>query len=99
MLMAVLWDVVPCSLLDEDRRFRVLTASIIAFKMKALRASETSVNVYKTTLRNIPEDSHLNTRCRENRNLMKRKFGHAMRRYIALLNMVSRPMNSKRFSL
>jgi hypothetical protein len=28
--------------------------------------SETSVNVYQTTRRNIPEDSHLHTRRREN---------------------------------
>jgi hypothetical protein len=34
--------------------------------MQALSASETSVNFYETTRRNIPEDSHLRTRCREN---------------------------------
>jgi hypothetical protein len=27
--------------------------------MEALNSSETSVNIYQTTLRNIPEDGHL----------------------------------------
>jgi hypothetical protein len=34
--------------------------------MKAAKISETSVNFYLTTRRNIPEDSHLHTRRREN---------------------------------
>jgi hypothetical protein len=29
MKMAVFWDVAPCSMVDTDRRFRELTASII----------------------------------------------------------------------
>jgi hypothetical protein len=33
---------------------------------EAVSISETSVNFYQTTLRNIPEDSHLHTRRREN---------------------------------
>jgi hypothetical protein len=38
----------------------VLTAFInIALMMVAARTSETSVNVYQTTRRNNPEDSHL----------------------------------------
>jgi hypothetical protein len=44
----------------------VLTASIIALMMEAVRTSETSVSFYQTTLHNIPEDSRLHTRCREN---------------------------------
>jgi hypothetical protein len=40
----------------------VLAASII----RAMSTSETSVNLYQTTRRNIPEDSHLHTRRREN---------------------------------
>jgi hypothetical protein len=36
--------------------------------MEAVRPSETSVNFYETTQRNIPEDSHLHTRRRENLN-------------------------------
>jgi hypothetical protein len=34
--------------------------------MEATSTSETSVNVYQTMGRNIPEDSHLHTRRREN---------------------------------
>jgi hypothetical protein len=45
----VFWDVAPCSLVDIDRRIAV----------KATSSSETSVNIYQTTRRNIPEDSHL----------------------------------------
>jgi hypothetical protein len=45
----------------------VLTASIIrSIMMEAVRISETSVNFYETTQRNIPEDSHLHTRRLEN---------------------------------
>jgi hypothetical protein len=49
--MSVFWDAVPCSL--------VKLTDLIALKMKAARTSETSVNFYQTTRRNIPEDSHL----------------------------------------
>jgi hypothetical protein len=34
--------------------------------MEAISTYETSVNFYQTTRRNIPEDSHLHTRRREN---------------------------------
>jgi hypothetical protein len=45
----------------------VLAASIIiALMMEAASTSETSVNVYQTTRRNNPGDSHLHTRRREN---------------------------------
>jgi hypothetical protein len=37
----------------------VLAASIIRAMMEAASISETSVNVYQTTRRNNPEDSHL----------------------------------------
>jgi hypothetical protein len=40
--------------------------AIIALMMEATSTSETSVNFYQTTRRNIAEDSHLHTRCREN---------------------------------
>jgi hypothetical protein len=36
-----------------------LSASCIALMMEAVSTSETSVNLYHTTQRNIPEDSHL----------------------------------------
>jgi hypothetical protein len=49
----------------------VLTAyiirTIVALMMKAVSTSETTVNLYQTTRRNIPEDSrHLHIRRREN---------------------------------
>jgi hypothetical protein len=34
--------------------------------MEAANTSETSVNLYQTTRRNDPEDSHIHIRCREN---------------------------------
>jgi hypothetical protein len=37
-----------------------------ALMMEAASTSEASVNYYQTTQRNIPEDSHLHTRRREN---------------------------------
>jgi hypothetical protein len=45
----------------------MLTASIIALITEAVNTSETSVNLYyQTTRHNLPEDSHLHTRRREN---------------------------------
>jgi hypothetical protein len=44
----------------------VLAASIIGLMMEAAITSETWVNFYQTARRNIPEDSHLHTRRREN---------------------------------
>jgi hypothetical protein len=49
----------PFSLVEVYRRF-------VAMMMEAVSTSETSVNCYQTTRRNIPEDSHLHTRRREN---------------------------------
>jgi hypothetical protein len=40
--------------------------TIIALMMEAVSTSETTVNFYQTTRCNIPEDSHLHTRRREN---------------------------------
>jgi hypothetical protein len=39
---------------------------MIALMMEAATTSETSVSFYQNTRRKIPEDSHLNTRSREN---------------------------------
>jgi hypothetical protein len=39
---------------------------MIALMMEAASTSETSVNFYQTTRRNIPENSNLHTRHREN---------------------------------
>jgi hypothetical protein len=48
----------------------VLTGSIIKAMMMMMReavsTSETSVNFYQSARRNIPEDSHLHTRCCKN---------------------------------
>jgi hypothetical protein len=60
--MTIFWDVAPCSLVEVYRYLRGLIALII----KALSASETTANLYQTTRLNIPEDSHLHTRRREN---------------------------------
>jgi hypothetical protein len=57
--MTVFWNVSPCSLVDIDRRFRGLTASIIKAMTEAVRTSETSASIYQTTLCDIPEGSHL----------------------------------------
>jgi hypothetical protein len=46
MKMAAFWDVAPYSL-------------VIALMMEAVCASETSVNIYQTTWRNILEDIYL----------------------------------------
>jgi hypothetical protein len=54
--MTFFWDVAPCSLVD----------TLIALMMEAVSISETSVNFYQTIRRNIPEDSCLHTRRREN---------------------------------
>jgi hypothetical protein len=52
--MADVWDVASCNLVE-----------IAMMMMDAVSISETSVNFYQTTQRNIPEDSHLHTRRRE----------------------------------
>jgi hypothetical protein len=44
----------------------VLAASIIRAMMKAAMTPETLVNIYQTTRRYNPEDSHLCTHRREN---------------------------------
>jgi hypothetical protein len=44
----------------------IIRAMMIALMMEAASASETSVNFYQTTRRNIPEGSHVHTRDREN---------------------------------
>jgi hypothetical protein len=60
--MAVFWAVAPCSLAGIDRRFRRL----IALMMEAANNSETSDSIYQTAWCNIPEDSRLHSRRREN---------------------------------
>jgi hypothetical protein len=48
--------------------------------MEAVSTSETSVNLYETTRRDIPEDSHLHTRRREN---LKSHKEHVWKTYTA----------------
>jgi hypothetical protein len=62
MKMTIFWDVAPCSVVETDRRFR----GAIAFVMEIVSISETSLNFYQTTWRNIPEDSNFHIRRREN---------------------------------
>jgi hypothetical protein len=52
MRMADFWVAAPCSLVEVCRRFR--GACCLHH-----HGSETSVNLYRTTRRNNPEDSHL----------------------------------------
>jgi hypothetical protein len=59
MKMAVFWVIAPRSLVELYDVSEVLAASIISLVMKAASISETSVNVYNTTRRNNPEDTHL----------------------------------------
>jgi hypothetical protein len=54
MKMTVFWDIVLCSLIEIN-----LCYEMLALMMQAVSTSETSVNFYQTTWRNIPEDSHL----------------------------------------
>jgi hypothetical protein len=53
--MATFWDVPLCNPVDND-----------CLMMEAVMSSETSVNVYQTTWRNIPEDSRFRTRYHQN---------------------------------
>jgi hypothetical protein len=46
------WDILPCSQIDVDRRFRGLM-------MEAARTSEKSVDIDLTTQQYIPEDSEV----------------------------------------
>jgi hypothetical protein len=64
-MMAVVWLVALCSLVEIYQRFRG-PCCLIALMMEAARSSETLVNFYQTTWRYNPEDSHLRTNRREN---------------------------------
>jgi hypothetical protein len=60
MKMTVFWDVAPCGLVEVDRHFRgaYCLHHQVALMVEAVSTSETSVNFYETTRRNIPEDLH-----------------------------------------
>jgi hypothetical protein len=66
MKTAVFWDVAPCNLVKSTDVSEMLGDVITRAVMEAGSTSETSVNYYQTTRSNIPEDSHLLTRRREN---------------------------------
>jgi hypothetical protein len=55
MKISVFWDVAPCSLV-VCQRFR---GACCLHRQGDASTSETSVNFYQTTRRNIPEDRHL----------------------------------------
>jgi hypothetical protein len=55
--------------------------SLIALMMEAGSSSETAVNVYQTTRRNNPEDSHLRTCRREN---LKSHNGKVFKNHMAI---------------
>jgi hypothetical protein len=55
MNMTVFWDVAPCSLVEIDRRFRGAYCLYHQGRVEAVSTSETSVNLYKATRRNILE--------------------------------------------
>jgi hypothetical protein len=57
MKFRILWDVLPCSQVDVDRRFR--GAYCLHHQSDAARTSETSIYIYLTTRQYIPEDSKL----------------------------------------
>jgi hypothetical protein len=58
MKMAFFWDAAPCSLVKVHQRFRGVAVSTIAL-IQATSTSETFVNFYQTTRRNIPENSYV----------------------------------------
>jgi hypothetical protein len=66
--MAVLWVVAPCSLVEVHRRFRDacrLYHQDYHLNDGGSMTSETSVNFYRTTLRNDPEHSRISIACSE----------------------------------
>jgi hypothetical protein len=56
--MAVFWVVAPCRLVEVS--VTAVLAAAISRAREAVSTSDTSVNFYQTTRRNIPEDSLLN---------------------------------------
>jgi hypothetical protein len=73
--MTVFWDVAPCSLIKVYRRFKC--ACCLHHQGDSL--SETPANFYRTSRRNIPEDSHFHTRRRENLE------SHRFRKYLIVI--------------
>jgi hypothetical protein len=63
MKTTVFCDIALCSLVEVYRRFRgaYCLGHEDALMVEAVSTSETSVNFYQTTRRNISEDIHCNT--------------------------------------
>jgi hypothetical protein len=82
MKMTVFWQ----KLADISE---VLATSIIALMMEAESTFETSVNFYRTTRSNIPEDSHLCSRRRENlkSHLLKFNSIHTFTSYFSKISL------------
>jgi hypothetical protein len=59
--MPVVWGVVPCEVLEV---FNISTMTLVTLMMETVSASETSVNFYETTRRNVPEDRHLHLKAK-----------------------------------
>jgi hypothetical protein len=59
MKVTFFWDVASCSLVYTDRRFKGIASIIRAMIIEAASSSETSVSVYQSTRRDMPEDSNL----------------------------------------
>jgi hypothetical protein len=57
--MAVFWVVAPCSLVEVYQRFRGPYCLHHQDDESPVSTSETWINSYQTTRRNIPEDCHL----------------------------------------
>jgi hypothetical protein len=69
MKFTVFWDVLQCSQLDVDQRFKgayCLHHQGDGLIMEEVRTSETLVNINLTARQYMPEDSKLHTRRREN---------------------------------
>jgi hypothetical protein len=75
--MTVVWDAASCSvqkLIDILEVFIVYIIGAVRKLRTTVNASETSIVVYQTTGRNIPEHSHVHTRCHENRKPRPEQF-------------------------
>jgi hypothetical protein len=83
MSFVIFYDFVPTNLLSlpvtgpqlrtsTDKRAGMKLRFMIALMMKAARTSETSVDIQLRTRQNIPEDSELHSRRRENLKSHKR---------------------------
>jgi hypothetical protein len=64
----------PPKLTDVSVELNTCIIRVITLMTEAVSSSEMTINIYQTIRRNIPEDSHLHTRCREDMKFqLKRK--------------------------